>query len=302
MFSEDIQPKLEHAARWMDKHSGGIFSILRLAIKRFIEVRGPEAAASIAYYAIFSLFPLILLFVSITGFLLVSEQTQAQVLALITQAVPISNNFVRDNLRQILEARNTGGIIGLVALLWAASGVFLAVARNINRAWPRAHLRNIVQGRLVAMAIIAGMGILLLLSLAASTLFKLLPEFNIPIRGSISIYDTFLWQLLTNLIPWLVSTFVFYALYRWIPNTLVKGWEAFWGALVATVLWQGTTELFTWFLRSNLANYQILYGSLGTILALLTWIYLTGMITLFGAHISSAVAQMHRLHPEDEQV
>jgi len=81
------------------------------------------------------------------------------------------------------------------------------------------------------------------------------------------------------------------SLYRWIPNTEVKWSQAFWGALVATLGWEIATQTFTWYLTSGMARYQLVYGSLGTVVALMFWIYLSSLITFYGAHLSAAVTQ-----------
>ena len=84
---------------------------------------------------------------------------------------------------------------------------------------------------------------------------------------------------------------MFLNLYRWAPHTKVKWSQAMWGAVVATLAWQLAASAFAWFVRSGLAQYQLIYGSLGTVVALMLWIYLCSWITLFGAHLSAAVAQ-----------
>jgi len=79
-------------------------------------------------------------------------------------------------------------------------------------------------------------------------------------------------------------------LYRWVPSALVRWPEATVGALVATGAMEVTTRGFSWYLRSGLARYELIYGSLGAVVALLLWIYLNSLILLFGAHLSAAVA------------
>jgi membrane protein len=219
------------------------------------------------------------------------------------RVIPVSSKFVQENLLEIIKQRGTVGILGLIGLIWSASGVFLTLTRNINRAWPGVSFRNFLQSRLLALVMILVITLLLALWFLATTFFSLLPKLDIPIQGSLSIYDTFLWRLLSGLIPWIIAFIVFVAIYRWIPKTHVRWSEAMWGAAFATIAWESATMLFTWYLSSGLTNYELLYGSLGTILALLTWIYLSALITLFGAHLSAAIAQNRRLKkiPEKER-
>ena len=232
--------------------------------------------------------------VSILGFFIEKLGAPVKIAELITQAIPISSDLVYNNLIQILNARSLGGIIGIIGLMWAASSVFITVSRNINRAWSDASVRNVIQNRLVAFTMIV---ILLVLTggwIASTILFGLVPKIVIPYFGEIDIFQTQTWYYLSNLLPWSLAFLILLGLYFWIPNTQVKWKEAFWGALIASIALNLATRVFTWLLSSGLAAFDILYGSLGTALALLTWVYISALIVLIGAHLSSAIAQVKR--------
>jgi len=94
--------------------------------------------------------------------------------------------------------------------------------------------------------------------------------------------------------PVLPRLFVFLGLYRWVPVSDVDWIEAFWGAIVATLGWEVTTRLFVWYLTSDWAQYEVMYGSLATIIILMFWIYIGSIITLFGAHLSATIAEQRR--------
>jgi membrane protein len=100
---------------------------------------------------------------------------------------------------------------------------------------------------------------------------------------------------ITKLFPFLASFIVLLIIYRWMPNTRVRWSEAIWGALVSNLAWILLTLTFQWFLRSGLARYDLVYGSLGTSVALLTWTFLSAVIILFGSHISAAIARSRGL-------
>jgi membrane protein len=267
---------------------------LSLAYQRFNRVRAAEAAAAIAYYALFSLFPLLLVLTAVLGYILVNAEAPGRVVDFVIQVFPIDRKLIEDNLLQILQVRGTSGIIGLLVLSWSASGVFLTLLRNINRAWPGALIRSVLHGRLLALAMVLILTLLVILAVLGSTLLSVLSRYQIPIRGSVTIYNTVPWRIFTALIPWLSTFLVFFFLYRVGPSTRVRWPEAFWGSLFSTVAWGTTGRIFTWYLSSGLAQFELIYGSLATILILLTWIYLGATITLFGAHISAAVAQVTR--------
>ena len=288
---DDNVNHLKRTYAWADQRSGGALSILRCAVQRFGEMRAAEAAASVAYWAFFSLFPLLLFLVAIGSFVLASEQVYGQVVNFAGQIFPGSQDLIQQNIQQVLTLRGPVGLIGLVGLLWSASEAFDALSRHINRAWSTARPRAAWQYRLLGLGMIGALAGLLVLSLLSTAVANLLTGLQIPLGGSVSIYETALWKILSSLVPAIFTFLMFLNLYRWAPHTKVKWSQAMWGALVATLAWQLAASAFAWFLRSGLAQYQLIYGSLGTVVALMLWIYLCSWITLFGAHLSAAVAQ-----------
>jgi membrane protein len=88
----------------------------------------------------------------------------------------------------------------------------------------------------------------------------------------------------------MLSFGLFLALYRWVPNTTVPWRAALWGAGVAAPLWEMAKRGFVWYLSSGLARYSLVYGSLGTVVALMFWLYLSASITFLGAHLTAKVA------------
>jgi membrane protein len=271
--------------------SGGSLDILSHTIQNFNHKRAPQAAASMAYYALFSLFPLLLVLVAVGSFILEREVVQERLLEYVTITLPASQQIIKQNVERALELRGPVGIAGLVALLWSATGFFNTLAHNINRAWSDADVRGFLERRLVALGIVGSLAGLLVLSLVSTAVLEVLSRFRIPVWGNASLYEAWVWKILSNLVPWSFKFSMFLALYRWVPNTQVKWLAAVWGALVAALGWELITNAFSWYLSSGLASYELVYGSLGAIVALMFWIYLSNWIALFGAHLSAAVAQ-----------
>lgn len=285
-----VADRIKGYYQWANKQSGGALGILRRSIQSFNDARASQAAASLAYYAIFSLFPLLLALLAGGSFVLESEQVYQTVIESVTQALPTSEELIKRNIDQVLELRGPVGVIGLITLLWSGTGVFAVLAYNVNHAWPEAEPRNLVEKRLVALGMVGGLVMLLTLSIASTAAINLLPRLHVPLWGGVSVYDTPLWSLVSSVLPWLFPLLLFLNLYRWIPNTEVKWSQAFFGALVAALGWEIATRAFTWYLTSGMARYQLVYGSVGTVVALMFWIYLISLITLFGAHLTAAVA------------
>ena len=268
-----------------------MLGIIRDAIDSFGDARGSEAAASMAYYTLFSLFPLLLAFVAAGSYLLDRQQIFQQVVDLVSNAFPLSRSLIEENLRQVLKLRGAVGLIGLVVALWSASGVFAILARNINRAWTQEQLRGFLQSRVVALGMVGALAMLLIISLLLSTALNILSRLQVPLVNIESLYGTPVWTALADLVPWLFILLLFLALYRWVPSVEVKWSAAFWAALVVAVAWELAANAFAWYVGSGLARYRVVYGSLGTVVALLFWIYLSAWIIIFGAHLSAAVSR-----------
>ena len=271
--------------------SGNRFSILEHAVKTFTEKQAGQASAGLAYYSIFSIFPLLLVFIAAGSYFIDTNQVFNVVTQFIQQALPISRQIINENLEQILQARGTAGIISILTLLWSASGMFTNLAYNINLAWSRAARRNFLQNRLVGLWMIVALIGLIVLSLILSWITQRLPHMDI---AHASPTYLFVLRLISALGSWLMIFLVFFALYHWIPTMDVTWSATLWGALLASLAWKAVTTGFTWYLDSRFGRYQLVYGSLGAIVAFLFLIYIISLITLFGAHLSAAIEGWER--------
>jgi membrane protein len=285
----------------LDEKSGGVLNILYSTVKNFNQNRGPEAAASIAYYFIFSFFPLILSVIAIGSFFLESERVQRQVLTFIRMVLPVGPGLIIDNLREVFRERTAFGITGAIGLMWGATAAFNTLFRNINRAWKQATPLNMFKTRMVTALVIVVLVLLLILVRYTSVFINVLPALAEALGEEGWLYETFLWLFLSNLVPLLITFFLFMIIYRWIPNTHVLWSEAFWGALIAAIGWELVTNIFTWVLGVGLIQYRLVYGSLGSMIALLFWVYINSYLILFGAHLSAAIARKQRPFSEDVQ-
>ena len=272
--------------------SGERLSILQTAITSFTEKQAAQASAGLAYYTFFSIFPLMLAFIAGGSYFLDSHQVFNTVTQFVQHALPISRQVINENLEQILQARGTAGIVSLLILLWSASGMFTNLAYNINLAWPQARRRNFLQNRLVGLWMIVGLIGLIVLSLVLGWLTARLPFMNLIDQASPAMLVVL--RILSALSSWLMIFLVFLTLYHWIPRLRVRWNATLWGALIASLAWKATIIGFSWYLSSSFGQYQLVYGSLGAIVAFLFLIYIISMITLFGAHLSAAIEGWER--------
>jgi membrane protein len=284
MFTEKVRGLYNR----LDALSGRRFAVITRAWERFDRNRGPEAAASISYYTIFSIFPLLIFTITALSYF-VNPDVVIERLVELTKFLPISPEAIILQVEEVLKARATFNIIGLVGFLWAGSGAFSSLAKSLDRAWLKVGYRSMLQRRLIAITMVVLLALFMFLSIIYTTLidlslfFRLFPIDHIPwLQSALQGAYSHIW-------PFLLRFGLVWLLYRLIPSTRVNGWAAFWGALFASFTWGLATTGFSWYLSSGLASYDLIYGSLGAIIAFLTWIYLSAWIVLFGAYLTEAI-------------
>jgi membrane protein len=267
-----------------NQKSFGFLGIVRYAVERFSALRGVEGSASIAFFTIFGLPPLLIVLVSVASYYLEIPDIQEQIIQVIREIVPIPPDLIIEFLEGVLSQRSAVSIIGLIGLAWAGSGVLMSLTANINRAWPTAKIRNVVERRLVAFLMIGTFILFIAASSILSTIVTFFSQFDIPMLNvSAQVGE------ITDFIFFALRFSLFLALYFFVPKTKVKKRAAFWAAVFASIAWEVTAYGFNWYFQSGLANYNFLYGSLGTLVALMFWIYLNCLILVFGAYFSAAI-------------
>jgi membrane protein len=273
-----------------------VVAIVRRTLEGYGETRASQAAAGLAYYILFSLFPLLLVLVTVATYFwnLQSEVAFQEAVNFIAQAIPVSRDLISDSLGTALELRGPVGLIGLVGTVWSATGAFATLTRNINRAWSEAEAPGFLRQRLTALAMVGALMLLLLLSVAGTTLGRVspAPELQDP---NIRAVTSLLWsRVTTQLLPLVLSVLLFVALYRWVPTEEVSWRAVLWGGGLAGVAWEIAKIGFSWFVSSGLAGYKLVYGSLGGLIALLFWIYISASIALVGAHLTASIDRVRQ--------
>jgi membrane protein len=276
----------------VNKFLHGALDIFRIAGRSFAKERAPEAAASMAYFTFFSLFPLVLVVISFASFVLKSPFVQDLVYQFINDAIPVGPDLIVTNIENVLEKRGAVGWIAIVGLIWSASSMFNIFALNIDRAWSEERSHNFLERRLIGLIIIIGLSILILFLWSFRALLNielirhLLDFFKVPIL------NTTLYAIIAYIIPRGFRFIIFWVMYQWIPKAVVKPSQAFWGATFTLLFTELITVIMNWYTSSQWMRYELIYGSLGRIIALMLWIYFSSYVIFFGAHISSAIGEV----------
>ncbi len=267
------------------------FGVLDQTAITFSKSRATQAAAGLAYYTFFSIFPLMLLLILIGSFFLDRQNMLQRVTQAVQGVLPVPQQFIVQNLQQVLKARAAVGVFVLVSFLWSASGMFSNLAYEINKAWPEAKERGLVQSHLIGIDMVLGLTGLLILSIVLDSLTKWFAG-PAPSNGPIGHLNPL--AVLSGLGSWIAVFLLFLAMYRWVPTVHVAWSASIWGAVAAAIGWKASTTGFAWYLSSPFARYQLVYGTLGGIVAFLFLIYIIAIVALFGAHLTAAIDHAHQ--------
>ena len=246
-----------------------------------------QRAAGVAYYAIISIFPLILGLIAVFGFFLPSLNLQDELLKYVGNNIPGATNILKENITSIIRLRGVMSILSIVILFWGASALFSSISLAINRAWDTKICRPFFIRKASELGMVFGTGILFLLSLGASAIITIIHgALNLPAADLIIVYAG------SKLVAFLLMFVIFLLLYKFIPNTKTH-WRSVWpGALLAAALFELARTLFIFYL-DNFANYQLIYGSITSIIILLIWIYYSAFIMILGAEFTFQYSRMH---------
>ncbi len=250
-------------------------------------------AAGVAYYAMFALFPLILAVLAIGGTLLDSPGQQENFVNFVTDNLPGSKGFVEDNLREVIKFRSVLGLGAVVGLLWSASAGMGAVARGVNRAWDVHRNRPFYVAKPLQIMMALAVGVLFLLSTLLTSAIELItdPRRDWGLPGQDFLLDLGIASLALRVAPFLINMVIFLLLYYFAPNCKTY-WRYVWpGALIAAILFEVAKGIFIWYL-DNLATYDQVYGSVTSVMSLLLWMWVSALILIMGAEISSEYGRM----------
>jgi membrane protein len=268
---------------------------LRIALYTFGESNATQAAAGMAYYAFFSIFPLLLFLIVGASYVLEVRSAYDFIINNVYNVLPTAQPLIDANLQQVLNSRGAVGLVGLIGFLWSSTSFFSILTRNINRANPNSTKRGFFEDRAVALGMIGLLALLLGLSILSNTITGLIQNLEIFSINGKPIYETAVWRYIIKMVPFVITLLLLIVLYRFIPKEKVSWTGVLIAAPLSAFLWQAVTRLFVWLLQKGFVQYELVYGSLGALASLLFWVYLISVITIFGAHLSAVIdLKFHR--------
>ena len=248
-----------------------------------------QAAASIGYYFLFSIFPLFLFVVIVLSYFLDIGYVQSVMENFVRELIPGAEVLIRENLQNILANRGSTSILATVSLLWSGSGMINGIIFNIQKAFPETNTRGYFINRALAIILILFSVLLIAGLLIFSVVFSFsdaLEKFNItltkPLSIAINIFSTYI-------LPIFFLYIIGFILYYVIPTAKVERSAARIAALLFAVVWRVFSIIFGKYVQSPMNRYDLVYGSVTVIMLLLLFIYFTAFIILYPAHLAAAI-------------
>lgn len=280
--------------------------LLGATFKEWGDDRASRLGASLAFFSVLSLSPLLVVAVAIAGVVFGQQAAQSQLLA---QAQALIGPQGADAIQSLIQNANRPGAgtlattLSVIMLLFGASGVFAELQGAMNTIWgveprPDRGIMGMVKDRLFAFGLVLAVGFLLLVSLILSSI---LTNMGDQLRGAVPAYST-VWNVLEMVVSFVVITLLFAALYKYIPDVKI-GWRDVWiGAIVTALLFAVGRFVLTLYLGNS--STTSVYGAAGSLVVVLLWVFYSAQIVFLGAEFTQVYANRFGSHirPDDNAV
>ncbi|MFC4388868.1 YihY/virulence factor BrkB family protein [Gracilibacillus marinus] len=248
-------------------------------------------AAQLSYFFLLSLFPFMIFLVTLVAYLPFSDLDMINFISRYAPEEIVT--MIDENISQIMDGRNGGLLsIGIIGTLWSASNGINALMRAFNHAYNIDEKRSFVVARGISILLTIAMVFVIIIALLLPVFGRAIGEYLFSFIGLsedfISVWGT---------LRWVISSVIFFivlsALYLLAPSKRVYFKHVYIGAIFATVFWQLTSLAFSFYV-SSFSNYSATYGSLGGVIILMLWFYLSAMIIIIGGEINALVEKRRR--------
>ena len=255
-------------------------------------------AAAIAYYALLSLFPFLLLIISLLGAIAADDNDRLAVLTFVFRYFPTQLDFVTMQLDAFRQTRVPVGVAGGLGLIWASLGVFGAITSAVNEAWGVEKQRSFWKHRMVSFLMLVAAGSFTMLALLvvsgvqvaeASWFGVMLSRFH-----WLAAFQTWIFRYAATILLILAVGLVYY----FIPNAKTRFRDVWVGAILTGVLWTLAFRGFSWYIGRN-SQLTLIHGSIAAVVVFLLWIYISSVILMYGVEFTAAYARLRRRRPDE---
>ena len=243
-------------------------------------------ASQLAYYLVLSFFPFLIFLMTVVG---ASALDSMEILDGLSNILPSTVfDLVASIVTEVVNNQYTGLLgVSIVLSIWAASSGFRAVIKGVNKAHDIKETRSFIKRSIIAIIFTFVLALIILLTLAMLVFGDLIGAYILAILPFYKAVKV-IWNILrySIIVSMMIGTFA--AIYRFTPAKKIKWKQVLPGAMASTIGWIVASLGFAFYVN-NFANYSRLYGSLGAVFILMTWIYITSMILIVGAEINSVL-------------
>jgi membrane protein len=269
--------------------------LFRETFKEWQEDNASRIAAALAYYAVFSISPLLVIAIAIAGTFFGQQTAQDQITEQLTALVgkdgvqPVL--MALDNISQP-EIRGVASLISVGVLLLGASGFFAQLQDALNTVWkvkpqPGQGIWIFVRKRVSSFLMVLAIGLLLILSLILSAVVSTLSKYQADYLPGWAI----LWENLDFVVSLGLMTFIFALMFKYVPDAKIAWKDVFVGSVITALLFLfGKFLLGVYLSKGSLGS---AYGAAGSLIVLLAWIYYSAQIILFGAEFTQVYTRIY---------
>jgi membrane protein len=260
-----------------------MLKLFRLALTGFGSHQGFFLAAGLSFYSLICLVPLLFLVVSLAGFILSKESASRYLIGQLTQVVPVYQAEISQFFSTLVQTRRVSGVLGTLILVVFSTQLFASIRLVLNRILE-------VSGRGFWRGMLFDSVMILLISIFffATTGITAIYSWFRTARMVPSIIPSWLWEWGGMGLAFLLAVVMFFLLYRFVSNRWISTRTAFVGALAAGVLWEVARQLFRLYILT-VGVYDKIYGPLGILMAMVMFVYYSGLVFIFGAELIRAV-------------
>jgi membrane protein len=270
-----------------------IWELLKLTATEWVRRDAPRMGASLAFYSLLSMAPLVVLVLGICALVFGSVRAQQQILAQFNQMIGYESTAVLKTVLKSAEHPTAGiwaNIVGLITLLIGASGVLIELRTALNQLWgvpmpeSSSGLKGLIRDRVLSFGMVLGIGFLLLVSLLVSAALAVIGKFF----GTFAWIPAEVWELINFVASVAIITGMFGLIFRFVPDTRLP-WSAIWrGAGATAVLFTlGKTAIGIYLGKAGVGS---AYGAAGSLVVLIVWIYYSAQIFYYGAILTHIYA------------
>jgi membrane protein len=266
-----------------------LLPLLKEAIRQFTADNGTLLAASIAFNLLLSVFPLIFLALYIADIATGSSVIQQQISRAIGYLLPVSRQLVSSIITNAAVSQNAISGVALVSLIWGGFSFFNSLRISLNTVWGIRNPIRIYKAHFINLVLMICAAMILIISIMLTAWFNTLFEPGTQMAGTELIRRNPSTRILADIPITGLAFLVFMMLYRFVPAKR-PGWKDIWlGALITAVAFEITKIIFIWYIR-NFSPYDMVYGSIGTLIAFLMWSYLSALVFLFMAKVTYIIS------------